>query len=227
MEWSKIKPWEYVVDAVASEYQKKFPMVELKDIKQSLYQWFFEHPNKLEEWGKIGEKDTKNLIYRSLRNHALDYCQEWKANTSGYETSDLYYYEAGLVEALLPSVLRGEINVGHKLDLGGVKGTSAPAEGGNLMAMMIEIDYAYWKLSKEDRKILFLRHAESLEYKLIADTLELGSEDTARMRQRRALNRLIRRLGGFRPYNDVDLEKHNENHSDGEEQPAKTKSKTE
>jgi len=87
MEWSKIKPWEYIVDAVASEYHKKFPMVELKDIKQSLYQWFFEHPNKLEEWGKIGEKDIKNLIYRSLRNHALDYCQEWKANTSGYETS--------------------------------------------------------------------------------------------------------------------------------------------
>jgi len=227
MEWSKIKPWEYIVDAVASEYHKKFPMVELKDIKQSLYQWFFEHPNKLEEWGKIGEKDIKNLIYRSLRNHALDYCQEWKANTSGYETSDLYYYEAGLVEALLPSVLRGEINVGHKLDLGGAIGTSAPAEGGNLMAMMIEIDYAYWKLSKEDRKILFLRHAESLEYKLIADTLELGSEDTARMRQRRALNRLIRKLGGFRPYNDVDLEKKDEDSGNSEQQSTKTEQETE
>jgi DNA-directed RNA polymerase specialized sigma24 family protein len=91
------------------------------------------------------------------------------------------------------------------------------------MAMMIEIDYAYWKLSKEDRKILFLRHAESLEYKLIADVIELGSEDTARMRQRRALNRLIRRLGGFRPYNDVDLEKHNEDSSDTEHQPTDAK----
>jgi DNA-directed RNA polymerase specialized sigma24 family protein len=94
------------------------------------------------------------------------------------------------------------------------------------MAMMIEIDYAYWKLSKEDRKILFLRHAETLEYRLIADILELGSEDTARMRQRRALNRLIRRLGGFKPYNDVDLEKHNKNGSNAEEQPADTKGST-
>jgi len=127
----------------------------------------------------------------------------------------------------LPSVLRGEINVGHKLDLGGVRGTSAPAEGGNLMAMMIEIDYAYWKLSKDDRKILFLRHAESLEYKLIADTLELGSEDTARMRQRRALSRLIRKLGGFKPYNDEDLENNNEDSSDNQEQLPKVESETE
>jgi DNA-directed RNA polymerase specialized sigma24 family protein len=227
MDWNRIKEWDYVIDAVASEYSKRFKMVELKDIKQSLYQWFFEHPNKLNEWEKIGEKDAKNLIYRSLRNHALDYCQEWKANTSGYETSDLYYYEAGLVEALLPSVLRGEISIGHKLDLGGVTGTRAPAEGGNLMAMMIEIDYAYWKLSKDDRKILFLRHAETLEYKLIADILELGSEDTARMRQRRALNRLIRKLGGFKPYNDVDLEKQDEDSTDTEEQLTKTEQETE
>jgi DNA-directed RNA polymerase specialized sigma24 family protein len=227
MNWDKIQEWNYVIDAVALEYHKKFQMVELKDIKQSLYQWFYEHPNKVEEWSTIGEKDTKNLIYRSLRNQALDYCQEWKANTSGYETSDLYYYEADIVEALLPSVLRGETVVGHKLDLGGVSGTFAPAEGGNLMAMMIEIDYAYWKLSKEDRKILFLRHATGLDYKTIADDLELSSEDTARMRQRRALARLVRRLGGFKPYRDVDLKKHNEDHSDTEEQPTETVDETE
>jgi DNA-directed RNA polymerase specialized sigma24 family protein len=205
MQWSRIQPWDYVIDAVSTEYHKKFNMVELKDIKQSLYQWFYEHPNKLDEWEKIGEKDIKNLIYRSLRNQALDYCQEWKANTSGYETSDLYYYETDMVEALLPSVLRGEIVIGHKLDLVGVSGTFAPAEGGNLMAMMIEIDYAYKKLSEDDKKILFLRHAEGLDYKLIADTLELGSEDTARMRQRRALARLVRKLGGFKPYRDTDF----------------------
>jgi len=227
MNWDKIQEWSYVIDAVALEYHKKFQMVELRDIKQSLYQWFYEHPNKLEEWTTIGEKDTKNLIYRSLRNQALDYCQEWKANTSGYETSDLYYYEADIVEALLPSVLRGETVVGHKLDLGGVSGTFAPAEGGNLMAMMIEIDYAYWKLSKEDRKILFLRHATGLDYKTIADDLELSSEDTALMSQRRALARLVRKLGGFKPYRDNDLEKDDNNKDNSEEQSTEIVNETE
>ena len=49
MEWQRIEPWSYVVDAVSSEYHRKFPMIELEDIRQSLYEWFVEHPNKLDE----------------------------------------------------------------------------------------------------------------------------------------------------------------------------------
>ena len=204
MDWSRIEKWDYVVVAVASEYHRKFEMVELADIKQTLYQWFAEHPNKLNEWESIGDKDAKNLIYRSLRNQALDYCQRWKAKSVGYDYSDLYYYEAEVIEALLPAVLRSEWGVTHKLNLGRPGRPSAPAEGGNLSVMMMEIDAAYWKLSKEDRKILFFRYAESMDYKEIANYLSLGSDDAARMRGSRAVKRLINKLGGYRPYYDVD-----------------------
>jgi hypothetical protein len=74
IEWERIKRWDYVVDTVATEYHRKFQDLEYDDIKQSLYQWFVEHPNKLDIWEAIGDKDAKNLIYRSLRNQALDYC---------------------------------------------------------------------------------------------------------------------------------------------------------
>ena len=67
LEWQRIERWDYIVVAVASEYHRKYDMVELEDIKQSLYKWFLEHPNKLNEWEAIGEKDAKNLIYRCLR----------------------------------------------------------------------------------------------------------------------------------------------------------------
>lgn len=216
--WERIERWDYVVLAVATEYYRRFPMLEYDDIKQSLYMWFMEHPNKLNEWESIGDKDAKNLIYRSLRNQALDYCQKAKAKISGYEASDVYYYEADIVEALLPSVLRGEINLGHKLDLGRQGSPSAPSEGGNLMSMMIEIDYAYWKLKKDERRLLFLRYAVPMDFKEIANILELGSEDTARMRQRRALNKLIRKLGGFSPYRDYDLNNKDENESSNKEE---------
>jgi len=204
MDWSRIEKWDYIVVAVASEYHRKFDMVEHADIKQTLYQWFAEHPNKLDEWESIGDRDAKNLIYRSLRNQALDYCQRWKAKSIGYDYSDLYYYEAEVVEALLPAVLRNEWGVTHKLNLGRPGRPSAPAEGGNLSVMMMEIDAAYWKLSKEDRKILFFRYAESMDYKEIANYLSLGSDDAARMRGSRAVKRLINKLGGYRPYYDVD-----------------------
>lgn len=204
MDWSRIERWDYIVIAVASEYRKKFYMIELEDIKQTLYQWFLQHPNKLDTWEAIGEKDAKNLIYRSLRNEALDYCQRWKAKSIGYDVSDLYYYEADMVEALLPLVLMGDYGVTHKLNLGRTGRPSAPAEGGNMQAMMLEVDAAYWKLSKEDRKLLFFRHAESCDFREIANFLEVGTEDAARMRHKRAIKRLINKLGGYRPYNDVD-----------------------
>jgi len=181
-------------------------MVELDDIKQSLYQWFVEHPNKLKEWEAIGEKDAKNLIYRSLRNDALDYCQRWKAKSIGYETSDVFYYDAVMIEALLPAVIRGDIGITQKLNLGGPGKPPAPAEGGNMMVMMIEIDKAYNKLSKEDRTVLFYKYAESFDYNTIATEMNLGSEDAARMRHNRAIKKLINRVGGFRPWLDEDSE---------------------
>ena len=204
IEWERIQKWDYIVDAVASEYQLKFK-IDIQDIKQNLYQWFVEHPNKLDTWEAIGEKDAKNLIYRSLRNQALDYCQAWKAKTGGYETSDLFFYQGDMIEALLPSVLRGEINLAHKLNLGGTARPSAPSEGGNMMAMMIEIDAGFWKLGKEDRKLLFLRYSEAMDFQAIANEMKLPSEDTARMRNKRAIKKLINKIGGFKPYRDEDL----------------------
>jgi DNA-directed RNA polymerase specialized sigma24 family protein len=211
IEWARIERWDYVVDSVASEYHRKFE-IDLEDIKQELYQWFITHPNKLNEWEAIGEKDAKNLIYRSLRNQALDYCQHWKAKSGGYETSDLFYYEADMVEALLPSVLRGEFNITAQLNLGRPGKPSAPNEGGNLMAMMIEVDFGFWKLSKDDRKLLFLRYAEAMDFGAIAEEMELGSEDTARMRHKRAIRKLINKIGGFKPYQDLDspMEEHSQ-----------------
>lgn len=209
MDWQRIKKWDYIVVAVSAEYHKKYDTIELEDIKQSLYQWFLEHPNKLDEWESVGEKDAKNMIYRSLRNQALDYCLEWKAKSIGYETSDVFFYEADIVEALLPSVLRGEITVSHKLNLAGYSKPVAPAEGGNMMVMMIEIDKAYHKLNKEDRAILFCKYALSMDYVTIADELNIISEDAVRMRHNRAIKKLIARVGGFRPWLDKDSRKKN------------------
>jgi DNA-directed RNA polymerase specialized sigma24 family protein len=193
-------------------------MVEREDIKQSLYQWFAEHPNKLKDWEAIGEKDAKNLIYRSLRNQALDYCQRWKAKSVGYDMSDLHYYDSEIIEALLPPVLRGEYGVTHKLNLGFTGKPSAPAEGGNLTIMMLEIDSGYWKLNKEDRRIIFLRFAENLDFGEIANYLELGTDSAARMRLKRSISRLINKIGGYKPFRDIDSPDKNESEEDNIEQ---------
>ena len=204
MNWERIQPWDYIVSHVADEYHKKYSMVDREDIRQSLYEWFVSHPLKLTEWEAFSKKSTQNLLYRSLRNQALDYCQLWKAKTLGYEMSDVFFYDATVVEALLPSVLRGDVTEAPKLNLGMPGRPSAPAEGGNLMAMMAEVKAAFVKLSDEDRNILYQKHANSLAYNAIAELLALPSDDAARMRHSRAIKRLITRLGGFRPWLDKD-----------------------
>ena len=204
MKWERIEPWDYIVVSVSAEYHKKFQMVDLADIKQSLYQWFVEHPNKLTEWETLGTRDAKNLIYRSLRNQALDYCQYWKAKSLGYEPDDLFYYDPAIVETLLPAILRKEMLVPQKLNSTGPKQPSAPAEGGNLVTMMIEVDIAYLKLSDEEKELLYLRFADALDYSDIASALSIESSDAVRMRIKRAVRKLVNKMGGYHPYSDED-----------------------
>ena len=84
------------------------------------------------------------------------------------------------------------------------------------MAMMAEIKVAYDTLNKEDKSILFLKHANSLDYSSIATELQLSSDDAARMRHNRAIKKVINRLGGYRPFLDKDEtnEKGEDNGSD-------------
>lgn len=204
MNWERIQPWESIIAHVADEYSRKYTMVDKDDIRQSLYEWFLEHPIKLTEWESLGKRSAQNLLYRSLRNQALDYCQVWKAKSAGYEMSDVFYYDAAIIEAILPAVLLGSVTEAPKLNLGMPGKPSAPSEGGNMMAMMAEIKFAYAKLNGEDKNILYHKYANSLSYAGIAEELALPSDDAARMRHNRAIKKLITRLGGFRPFLDRD-----------------------
>ena len=206
MKWEQIEPWEYVIAHVADEYYKKYSMLERDDIKQALYQWFVEHPNKTNEYNKLKKNEAQNVFYRVLRNQALDYCQFWRARSIGYESSDLFYYDPEVVEALLPTVLLGTGAEAPKLNLGMPGRPPAPSEGGNLMAMVVEIKAAFGKLNQEDRNILYLKYAHSMTHAGVAEELGLSSDDAARMRHNRAIKKLIIRLGGFRPYLEKDEE---------------------
>jgi len=198
---TRIKPWEYVIASVAREYHRKFDMCDMVDIKQSLYEWFLEHPNKLASWEILSKKETKNLIYRSLRNQAFDYCQSWKAKTLGYEKDDLFYYTPEMVENLLPTMLRDEeidrmpvLNLGKT---GGGHGT--PAESGNMDTMIADVSRGYGRLNNEDKKAVFMRFALSFGFAEIAARMDLATEDAARMRVKRAVKHIVVKIGAFKP----------------------------
>ncbi len=79
------------------------------------------------------------------------------------------------------------------------KGSSSPAEGGNLLANLIDIKRGYLQLEQDDQMILRLRHHESFTLQQIGQVLECATS-TADRRCDKSLRRLQDNLGGISPW---------------------------
>jgi len=202
---SYIEEYNMLVQQLASEYAKRYTIVERNDIAQELWVWFVAHPRKYKEWLELEQKDRDKIIAKSLRNAALKFCEREKAKHSGYQSSDLYYYDASVIETFLPSIISNSYEMPSKIqDLNSKSGGSVLSEGNNWLTLRSDIAKAYYKLSEAKQNILRLRF--SIEQ---PDWTELGKEmdstpDGARMKVQRAINSIIKILGGWKPYRDDD-----------------------
>ena len=77
-----VDKYDNLVASIAYEFSKKYHMVDASDIRQELWVWFLEHPNKVRVWESLDGKQSTKLIARSLRNAAKDFCQREKAKTT-------------------------------------------------------------------------------------------------------------------------------------------------
>ena len=196
--------YENLVASIAYEYSRKYHMVEANDIRQELWLWFLEHPNKVQVWEKFEGKQSVRIIAKSLRNAAKDYCQKEKANAVGYRVEDNYYYDRALIEELLPAVLRGEKTAPALNDLGFTATKRVASEGGNWFAMVADIQRGIARLTREQQSIIYLRFGDGADNKTFATELGI-SEDAARMRINRAMNNLLNYLGGNKPKREKDF----------------------
>jgi RNA polymerase sigma factor (sigma-70 family) len=204
-EWLEYKD---MMVQIASEYTRKYPMVDVDDLQQEMYLWFVSHPKKYKEWQSLGERDKDKLIAKSLRNQCLKYCEKEKSRTVGYDLADLYYYDVSVIEAFLPSIIAESYEMPAKIkDLGNSIKSSEISDGINWLALRADIARAYYKLSDAKQNILRLRFSDpDMEWAKLAD--ELGaSSDAVRMKVQRALASIVQILGGWRPYHDEDTTK--------------------
>ena len=79
------------------------------------------------------------------------------------------------------------------------KGSSSPAEGGNLLAILIDIKKAYLGLEPESQNILVWRYHQAMTLAQVAQLLECATS-TADRRITFALRALQDRLGGQSPW---------------------------
>jgi hypothetical protein len=203
-EW--VQEYNLLVSTLATEYSRKYSIVETADVKQILWMWFITHPNKYTEWSKLPPKDKEKLIAKSLRNAALKYCEQEKARKFGYDMVDLYYYDPSVIEAFLPSILADSYEIPSKIqDLNFKFGKSGEVtDGNNWLVLRSDIEKAFNKLAEAKQNILRLKFTtDNYEWNDLAKELNT-SADGARMRVTRAINSLIRILGGWRTYKDTD-----------------------
>ena len=195
-----------LVQQLSAEYARRYNMIERDDIRQELWLWFVAHPRKYKEWSELEQKDRDKLIAKSLRNAALKYCEREKARKSGYDSSDLYYYDVSVVEAFLPSVIAGTYAIPTSIqDLNAKFGSGSLSEGNNWLTLRSDISAAFKKLSDAKQNILRLRFSiDSPDWSMLAKDMD-STPDGARMKVQRAMNSLVKNLGGWRPYHDEDV----------------------
>jgi hypothetical protein len=88
------------------------------------------------------------------------------------------------------------------------RSTKAPSESGDWMAYGADIRHAFSKLDEVEQNLVFLFYAQDVDStQLHEDTnSERPTAKATAMAANRALNKIVRNLGGFPPHRDDDNE---------------------
>lgn len=199
-----------LVPAVANSIARRFKgWVERDDVKQELYLWVLgrqsQYLDQLNEENKEKREYNVSRLAFQMRRIAEKYARREKARKAGYQTTDEAFYDTATIAQLMPHILASVIEgtvleqAQELINDGQPRKQSTPAEGGNLLAILIDIKRAYLKLQADDKVLLRMRYYDNATLQEIAQFLECAVS-TADRRCTSALRRLQDLLGGDTPW---------------------------
>lgn len=208
---SEIHPAIYdIAPAVVRSVTNRFGRwVDKHDVYQECILWAMKRSDWVHQ--ELNEPDTEKRKHNEsklawqMKRHAERYARKEKAIRSGYQPGDEVFYQSATLAKLLPfviaSILDGTVlEPAQEMVLDGQpKGSSSPAEGGALLATLMDIKKKFTQLDPEDKQILTLRYHENLTLAQIGGVLECHPS-TADRRCEHAMRALIELLGGKSPY---------------------------
>ena len=190
-------------------YRKFTGYVEYKDLVQELNLYVVQRPkleDDLDESYAVSKDETKwvaRKIMARFRRHIEKYSRKEKATKVGYSTGDEFFYDTATIASILPIALQFDVQgvtLIDKVDDGQPRKSPAPNEGGNLLAMAIDVKSAVELLDKDEQYIIDLRYGAS-PMTLSDIGKELGlSDSTVDRRIQRVLRKIIDILGGPTPW---------------------------
>jgi len=183
--------------------------VERDDVTQECIAWAITRSAYITE--QMSVEDPKQLEHNQrriawqMKRVVERYARKEKANKSGYQINDEVYYQTFTLGQLLPFVITSIIDgtvleqMQEMINDGQPRGSSSPAEGGNLLASLIDIKKCFLKLDQKDQAVLRMRHYDNATLQQIAQYLECAVS-TADRRCTNSLRRLQDELGGETPF---------------------------
>jgi RNA polymerase sigma factor (sigma-70 family) len=208
---SELHPIVYeLAPSVAYAIHRRYKhWVERDDITQECIAWAITRNAYITD--QMSVEDVKQLEHNERRiawqmKRAVErYARKEKANKSGYQLQDEAYYETLMLGQLLPFVIASVIDgtvleqAQEMIKDGQPRGSSSPAEGGNLLASLIDIKKCFLELDEKDRTVLRMRYHDNATLQQIASYLECAVS-TADRRVTNSLRRLQEELGGETPF---------------------------
>jgi RNA polymerase sigma factor (sigma-70 family) len=183
--------------------------VERDDVTQECIAWAITRSAYITEQMSVEDpqqlEHNQRRIAWQMKRVVERYARKEKANKSGYQINDEVYYQTFTLGQLLPFVITSIIDgtvleqMQEMINDGQPRGSSSPAEGGNLLASLIDIKKCFLKLDQKDQTILRMRHYDNATLQQIAQYLECATS-TADRRCSNSLRRLQDELGGETPW---------------------------
>jgi RNA polymerase sigma factor (sigma-70 family) len=195
-----------VVNLVHRRYRK---YVDRADLTQESYAWLM---TRVSYFNDLLEEENESIRIANQRRigwqmkRAIErYARKEKASKSGYQTNDESFYDVITIAQLLPYVIASVVNdnaieqAQNLVNDGTPRKPAAPAEGGNLLATLIDIKKSYRLLDEDEQNILRLRYHENYTLQQLSESLECAIS-TADRRCGNALRKILNFMGGESPY---------------------------
>ena len=200
---------DIVPSVVSIVYRRYRKYVDRADLTQEAYAWIMTRVvylnELLEEENEAVRLANQRRVGWQMKRAIERYARKEKATRSGYQTNDESFYDVITIAQLLPYVIASVVNdtaieqAQNLVNDGTPRKPSAPAEGGNLLATLIDIKKAYELLDEDEKKILRLRYHENYTLQQLSEVLECAVS-TADRRCGNALRKLLNFMGGESPY---------------------------
>lgn len=193
------KDLKLVRQGAMSAFRSGRGLIDADDLVGAANIWLVENIERVFQWGEEG-KHGENKVRHAAKQHCLQILAIERKKKYGLQRGDSHYYTAPVLKEILPDIFnRADWTGGSQASTDQIKSQSAPAEGNNRLAMIVDVKSAFVTLPTQDKTLLYEIYFMGSSVETLQHLYEV-TDRTIRRREARALERLIERLGGEPPW---------------------------